>query len=66
MEYTDENAGERSILGSGGKGGNDRLGFVLFHGVSGIVIVRGGEGGLPFILLFAEGRCDVCLEITSS
>ena len=39
MEYTDENAGERSILGSGGKGGNDRLGFVLFHGVSGIVIV---------------------------
>ena len=47
MGYPDENAGERPILGGGGKGGMDRFGVVLFLDVTGIGIVRGGKGVLP-------------------
>ena len=57
--YADENAREHSLLGCGGKGGMDRLGVVLFSDVAGIGIVRGGEGGVPLFLLFAEGGCGV-------
>ena len=59
MGYTDENAGERPMLGGWGKGGMDRLGVVLFLDVTGIGIVRRGDEGIPYYLFFAEGGCGV-------
>ena len=47
MGYADENAGERPILGSGGKGDVDRLGVVLFFDVACLGTVRGRERGVP-------------------
>ena len=47
MGHTDENAGERTTMGGGLRGCINRLGVVLSLDVTGIGIVRGGEGGLP-------------------
>ena len=47
LGYAGEHAGERPILGGGGKGGIDTLSVALSLHVTGIGVDRGGEGGLP-------------------
>ena len=67
MGHTDENAGERTTMGGGLRGCINRLGVVLSLDVTGIGIVRGGDGGIPYTMfVVCGGEVWGFSEMTSS